>query len=141
MSALAEVVVSELAKGKPERQAEFIIAPGIKARGDNDLLRIVLENLLNNAFKFTGRHRTAKIEFGSADMDGKTVYFVRDDGEGFDMRFADKLFKPFKRLHTEAEFPGIGIGLATAHRIISRHNGRIWAESEPEKGATFYFTL
>jgi PAS domain S-box-containing protein len=141
LSGLAEGIVSELRKGNPERQAEFLIAPDIKAHGDTGMLRIVLENLLDNAFKFTSRHRTAKIEFGSTDMDGKSVYFVRDDGAGFDMRFADKLFKPFKRLHTESEYPGIGLGLATAHRIISRHNGRIWAESEPEKGATFYFTL
>jgi light-regulated signal transduction histidine kinase (bacteriophytochrome) len=141
LSDLAEGIVSELRRGKPEQQAEFVIAPGIKVHGDAGMLRIVLENLLDNAFKFTGRHQTANIRFGVMEMEGKTVYFVRDDGAGFDMRYADKLFKPFKRLHTESEFPGIGIGLATAHRIISRHNGRIWAESEPEKGATFYFTL
>jgi PAS domain S-box-containing protein len=141
LSALAEGIVPELKRGQPGRQAAFIIAPELKVQGDTGMLRIVLENLLDNAFKFTNRHRTANIEFGSTEMEGKTVYFVRDDGAGFDMRYADKLFNPFKRLHTESEFPGIGIGLATAHRIISRHNGRIWAESEPEKGATFYFTL
>jgi hypothetical protein len=92
-------------------------------------------------WKFTSAHATAKIEFGTTNMDGKTVYFVRDDGADFDMAFSDKLFKPFKRLHAESEFPGIGIGLAIAHRIILRHNGRLWAESAPEKGATFFFTL
>ena len=120
---------------------EFLIAPEIKVHGDTDMLRIVLENLLDNAFKFTSRHGTANIQFGRTEMKGKAVYFVRDDGAGFDMRYAENLFKPFKRLHAESEFPGIGIGLATAHRIINRHNGRIWAESEVEKGATFYFTV
>ena len=141
LSALAEGIVSELRRGKPDRQVEFLIAPEIKVHGDTDMLRIVLENLLDNAFKFTSRHGTANIQFGRTEMKGKAVYFVRDDGAGFDMRYAENLFKPFKRLHAESEFPGIGIGLATAHRIINRHNGRIWAESEVEKGATFYFTV
>ncbi len=141
LSALAEVIVQELGKKQPERQVKFIIAPGAKARGDITMLRIVLENLLTNAWKFTGNHTTAKIEFGTIQMEGRTVYFVRDDGAGFLMEFAGKLFKPFQRLHGGGEFPGLGIGLATADRIISRHGGRLWAESNVEKGATFYFTL
>jgi light-regulated signal transduction histidine kinase (bacteriophytochrome) len=141
LSELAEVIAYELRKKQPERQVEFIIAPGIKVRGDNDMLRAVLENLLDNAWKFTDKHPTTKIEFGATQMEGKNVYFVRDDGAGFLMEFADKLFKPFRRLHKESEFPGIGIGLATVDRIISRHSGRIWAQGEVEKGATFFFTL
>jgi PAS domain S-box-containing protein len=141
LSEITEVTTHEIRKKQPERRVEFVIAPGIKVRGDMDMLRIVIENLLDNAWKFTDRHPTAKIEFGTVDMDGRMVYFVRDDGAGFDMQYADKLFQPFKRIHTESEFPGLGIGLAIAHRIILRHNGRLWAESAPEKGATFYFTL
>jgi light-regulated signal transduction histidine kinase (bacteriophytochrome) len=106
-----------------------------------DMLRIVIENLLDNAWKFTGNHPIAKIEFGTALREGRTVYFVRDDGEGFSMEFSDKLFMPFQRLHRESEFPGLGIGLATVKRIIVRHGGRIWAESVPGKGVTFFFTL
>jgi PAS domain S-box-containing protein len=141
LSGLAEVVIHELRKKQPERQVEVAIAPRIKVRGDTDMLRTVLENLLDNAWKFTSKHPAAKIEFGATESGGKTVYFVRDDGAGFDMRYTDKLFQPFKRLHTESEFPGLGIGLAIAHRIIIRHGGRIWAEGNVEKGATFYFTL
>ncbi len=141
LSALAQVTAQEIRKQAPGRQVEFIIQKNVKTKGDQDMLQVMLENLLDNAWKFTSKHPTAKIEFGTMNMDGKTVCFVRDDGVGFDMAFSDKLFKPFKRLHTESEFPGIGIGLAIAHRIILRHNGRLWAESAPEKGATFYFTL
>jgi PAS domain S-box-containing protein len=141
LSALAQVTANEIRKQDPGRQVEFIVRKNVKAKGDQDMLQVMLENLLDNAWKFTSKHPAATIEFGTMNMDGKTVYFVRDDGAGFDMAFSDKLFKPFKRLHTESEFPGIGIGLAIAHRIILRHNGRLWAESAPEKGATFYFTL
>jgi PAS domain S-box-containing protein len=141
LSSLAQVTAHEIRKQATGRQVEFIIQKNVKAKGDQDMLQVMLENLLDNAWKFTSAHATAKIEFGTTNMDGKTVYFVRDDGAGFDMAFSDKLFKPFKRLHTESEFPGIGIGLAIAHRIILRHNGRLWAESAPEKGATFFFTL
>jgi PAS domain S-box-containing protein len=141
LSGLAEVVIHELRKKQPERQVEVAIAPRLKVRGDTDMLRTVLENLLDNAWKFTSKHPAAKIEFGSTESGGRTVYFVHDDGAGFDIRYADKLFQPFKRMHTEYEFPGLGIGLAIAHRIIIRHGGRIWAEGNVEKGATFYFTL
>lgn len=141
LSSLAQVTAHEIRKQAPGRQVEFIVQKNVKAKGDQDMLQVMLENLLDNAWKFTSKHPAAKIEFGTTNMDGKTVYFVRDDGAGFDRAFSDKLFKPFKRLHTEAEFPGLGIGLAIAHRIVMRHNGRIWAEGAPEKGATFYFTL
>jgi light-regulated signal transduction histidine kinase (bacteriophytochrome) len=120
---------------------EFIIADNISVRGDNTLMQAVIENLMHNAWKFTAKHKTARIEFGATKMEGHTVYFVKDDGAGFDMQFAGKLFMPFNRFHTESEFTGLGIGLATANRIILRHNGRLWAESASEKGATFYFTL
>jgi light-regulated signal transduction histidine kinase (bacteriophytochrome) len=117
----------------------LIISPKVKIKGDSTMLQIVLQNLLENAWKFTGKHPAARIEFGVTDMDGKAVYFVRDDGVGFDMQYADRLFQPFKRMHTETEYPGLGIGLAIAHRIIIRHGGRMWAKGNVEQGATFYF--
>ena len=141
LSGLAEIASHDLRKRDPARIADFVIAKGLKAQGDREMLNTVIENLLDNAWKFTGRHPAAKIEFGATESNGKTIYFVRDDGAGFDMQYADKHFHPFKRLHSESEFPGLGIGLAIAHRIILRHGGRLWAESAPEKGATFYFTL
>lgn len=111
------------------------------AEGDARLLRIVLDNLLRNAWKYTSNHEHARIEFGCEERCGRNVYYVRDDGAGFDPHLADKLFKPFQRLHAAAEFPGTGIGLATVQRIITRHNGEIWAEGAVEKGATFNFSL
>jgi len=141
LSDLAEVVVHELRKREPDRKVEFIIAKDVKVRGDISLLRAVLENLLGNSWKFSAKQPSATIEFGSTQLDGRDVYFVRDDGAGFSMDYAYKLFTPFRRLHTESEFPGIGIGLATTQRIIHRHGGRIWAEGEVDMGATFYFTL
>src|SRR5208283_2307724 len=100
-----------------------------------------MNNLLDNAWKYTGRHEAARIQFGVVEQEGKTVFFVRDDGAGFDAEYADQLFLPFQRLHAEAEYPGIGIGLATVLRIVERHGGEIWAESKVGEGATFYFTL
>ncbi|MFN6463968.1 MAG: sensor histidine kinase [Nostoc sp. DedVER02] len=141
LSALVEAIATELHKTEPERQVEFAIAPGLVANGDAHLLRIVLENLLGNAWKFTGKHERARIEFGLLQQDDTLVYFVRDDGTGFDMAYVEKLFGAFQRLHAMTEFEGTGIGLATVQRIIHRHGGRVWAESAVEQGATFYFTL
>ena len=141
LSSIAEVMAQNLKKKWADRDVEFIIPKEIKAKGDLELLRIVIENLFDNAWKFTWKHPKAIIEFGVTQIENKSVYFVRDDGAGFDMKYSDKLFKPFMRLHADSEFPGIGIGLSIVHRIISRHGGKIWAEAAPEKGATFYFTL
>ena len=141
LSALAQGVASQLHETQPERQAEFTIAPGLVVDGDAHLLRVVLENLLGNAWKFSEKKPHAKIEFGVTEQDGEPVYFVRDNGAGFDAAYVDKLFGAFQRLHTTSEFPGTGIGLATVQRIIHRHGGRIWTEAAVEQGATFYFTL
>lgn len=141
MSSIAEKIASELKQNGPARKVEFLIAKEVNAHGDSALTEIVLRNLLDNALKFTSKHASAKIEFGVMRMDGKNVYFVRDDGEGFGMEFAGKLFQPFQRFHAESEFPGLGIGLAIAWKIIVKHGGKIWAESKIGEGATFYFTL
>ncbi len=141
LSALAKTIAAELARTQPERQVEFIIAPGAVVKGDAELLRAMLENLLGNAWKFTSKNAGGKIEFGITEHDGRTAYFVRDNGVGFDMAYADKLFKAFQRLHAPSEFPGTGIGLATVKRIIHRHGGEVWAKGEAGKGATFYFDL
>jgi light-regulated signal transduction histidine kinase (bacteriophytochrome) len=141
LSALAQTIALELWLANPERQVEFVVAPGLVANADANLLRRVLENLLENAWKFTSRHLTARIEVGTRQQDGETVYFVRDDGAGFNQAYANQLFGPFQRLHSSTEFAGTGIGLAIVHRIIQRHGGRIWAEAAVEKGATIFFTL
>jgi len=141
LSALAGEIMAGLRDTEPLRKVEFRAEPGLKAEGDKVLLGEVMENLLNNAWKFTGRTAAAVIEFGSLPRDGETVYFVRDNGKGFDMKYAGKLFQPFQRLHSPADFQGTGIGLTTVQRIIERHGGRIWAESAEDKGAAFYFTL
>jgi len=141
LSSLVQSITTELQKSQPERQIEFITTPGVTANGDDHLLRILLENLLGNAWKFTGKHPTARIEFGTTQVAGEQVFFVRDDGVGFDMTYADGLFVAFQRLHAADDFPGTGVGLATVQRIVQRHGGRVWAEGEVEKGATFYFTL
>jgi light-regulated signal transduction histidine kinase (bacteriophytochrome) len=117
------------------------IQTGLQAKGDKQLLHIVLANLLGNAWKYTSKQPEARIEFGSKKENGETVYFVEDNGAGFNMEFAKKLFVPFQRMHRPDEFPGSGVGLATVSRIINKHGGRIWAESAPGKGATFYFSL
>jgi light-regulated signal transduction histidine kinase (bacteriophytochrome) len=140
LSALAESVAAELNKTEPAREVEIQIAPGLQANGDERLLRLVLENLLRNAWKFTGRLPRARIEVGRAD-DSAPAFFVRDNGAGFDMAYADRLFGVFQRLHSSSEFPGTGVGLATVQRIINRHGGRTWAEGKTGQGATFYFTL
>ena len=130
---------------EPARSIEFVVAPGVKADGDPTLLRLVLQNLLGNAAKFSARQRDARVEFGCNDDSGSVVFFVRDNGAGFDMRFAEKMFGMFQRLHSANEFPGTGVGLATVQKIVQRHGGRVWAEAVPapaeSHGATFYFTL
>jgi light-regulated signal transduction histidine kinase (bacteriophytochrome) len=118
-----------------------MITPNLKARGDPGLLQAVLENLLNNAWKFTSKREQAEIEFGSKLENDETIYFIRDNGAGFDMAYVNKLFGAFQRLHAMTEFSGTGIGLATVQRIINRHGGRIWAEGAVDQGATFFFTL
>jgi len=139
--AMAHEVAISLKQSEPERQVDFKIADGLTANADADLLRVVLDNLLGNAWKYTGTRERAVIEVGSTEIDGKPFFFIRDNGIGFDEVAADKLFVPFQRLPGADAFRGFGIGLATAERIIRRHGGSIWAEGEPDKGATFYFTL
>jgi PAS domain S-box-containing protein len=141
LSEMAQKIAIGLQERQPERQVEFIITPGLIINGDARLLKLVLENLIGNAWKFTGKQPHAKIEFGVTDPEAESVFFVRDNGVGFDIAYADKLFSAFRRLHSADEFSGIGIGLATVKRIIHRHGGRVWAEGEVGKGATFYFTL
>jgi signal transduction histidine kinase len=141
LSGVVRSIATELQKTQPERQVEFVVAEGLTASGDVRLLRVALQNLLTNAWKFTGKHSKAKIQFGVIANNGKPAYFVRDDGAGFDMAYANKLFGAFQRLHAMTEFKGTGIGLATVQRVIHRHGGRVWAEGKVEQGATFYFTL
>jgi light-regulated signal transduction histidine kinase (bacteriophytochrome) len=118
-----------------------VVQEGLVVQGDVDLLQIALQNLLSNAWKFTGRKAHPRIEFGATLQDGATIYFIRDNGEGFDMAYVNKLFEAFQRLHAPEEFTGTGIGLVTVKRIINRHRGKVWAEGAVGKGATFYFTI
>ena len=141
LSTMAKDILQELRIRQPERQVEFIIADSLSVDADAWLLRIALENLLGNAWKFTGKSSPARIEFGVAGYEGTLAYFVRDNGAGFEMAYADKLFGAFQRLHTTEEFSGTGIGLATVQRIVHRHGGQTWAEGRVGQGATFYFTL
>ena len=141
VSALADDVVAELRAGEPDRAVDVAIAPGLRAVADPTLLRMILSNLLSNAWKFTGKHASARIQVGDADRDGEPAFYVRDNGAGFDMESAGRLFGAFQRLHTAGEFQGSGIGLATVRRLVTKHGGRVWAESEVEKGSVFWFTL
>jgi signal transduction histidine kinase len=141
VSEVAGEVVAELQKSQPERHVEISIEKGLEATVDSHLLRIVLGNLLGNAWKFTSKRTSARIEVGKTDDNGTSAFFVRDDGAGFDPAYADRLFGAFQRLHAMSEFPGTGIGLATVQRIVHRHGGRVWAEGSAGRGATFYFTL
>jgi light-regulated signal transduction histidine kinase (bacteriophytochrome)/HAMP domain-containing protein len=141
LSGMAREIVADLQRTTPERQVEFEIAPGLNARGDTRLLRVALDNLLRNSWKYTAKQPAPRVEFRSADANGGRTFMVRDNGAGFDMKYADKLFGVFQRLHSAADFEGTGIGLATVRRIINRHGGRIWAEGAVDQGATFYFTL
>jgi light-regulated signal transduction histidine kinase (bacteriophytochrome) len=137
LSAIAAGVVERLRASSPDREVEVRIDPGLSARGDAGLLLAVFENLLGNAWKFTSKKPVANISFGRAGA----AFFVKDDGAGFEMQYARKLFGAFQRLHGKHEFEGTGIGLATVQRIVHRHGGRVWAEAAPGKGATFHFTL
>jgi len=141
LSQIAQEVATRLQTTNPTRQAEFKIAPDLIVEADPGLIRVVLDNLLGNAWKFSGTKPNAVIEFNWQKQDNEVVYFVRDDGVGFDLKYSEKLFAPFQRMHDEARFPGTGVGLATVQRIIRRHGGRIWVEAAVDQGATFYFVL
>lgn len=141
LSRMARDIAAELAMMEPERPVTFMIMEGIEADGDARLLRVVLENLIGNAWKFTGKKAEAIIEFSKFELEGKIVYFVRDNGAGFNMCEADRLFGAFQRLHSKDEFEGTGIGLATVQRIIQRHGGQVWPEGKEDEGASFYFSL
>jgi signal transduction histidine kinase len=141
LTEMAKQIISDLQHREPDRHAEIVIADGLSAHGDASLLGAAIENLLNNAWKFSARKTQTRIEFGKKVDQPQPVFFIRDNGIGFDMSYADKLFGPFQRLHSMKEFAGHGIGLATVQRVIQRHGGRIWAESKLDDGATFYFTL
>jgi light-regulated signal transduction histidine kinase (bacteriophytochrome) len=141
LSAIARKVMEKFRVAEPTRDIEVVIADGIFGEGDVRMLTLALESLLGNAWKFTSERKTARIEFGTEPAKHPSVYFVRDDGAGFDPTYTDKLFGVFQRLHSAEDFEGIGIGLATVQRIVERHGGRIWAEGALDQGATFYFTL
>jgi light-regulated signal transduction histidine kinase (bacteriophytochrome) len=141
LSLTVKEIIQELQRENPDRSVEFVVEDGIVAKGDTRLLQALLQNLLDNAWKYTSKHLTARIEFGKTEHQGRAAYFVKDNGAGFDMKYYGKLFGAFQRLHGPNEFPGTGVGLATAARIIHRHGGEIWAQSQVEEGATFYFTL
>jgi light-regulated signal transduction histidine kinase (bacteriophytochrome) len=140
LAEIARQVIDELKAAEPDREVEFACGENLKARGDARLLRALLDNLLGNAWKFTARESVARISFARSPED-PSVFYIQDNGVGFDTRHADKLFRAFQRLHRAADFPGTGVGLATAQRIVRRHGGRIWAESIEGEGATFYFEL
>ena len=141
MSGVAQEIALDIQRATPDRHVEFAIAPGLEAEGDSRLLRVVLDNLLRNGWKYTAKRAQARVEFTAVNENGGRVFVVRDNGAGFDMRYADKLFGVFQRLHSAAEFEGTGVGLATVRRIVNRHGGRIWAEGAVDNGASFYFTL
>ena len=141
LSKLVQESIEECRAGELGRNVEVLVEPDLIAQGDDQLLRIFFTNLIGNAWKYTGKTEAVKIDFGSTVIDGKQVYYVRDNGAGFDMQYVDKLFVPFQRLHRASDFPGTGIGLAIMERIIRRHGGKIWAEAKEHEGATFYFTF
>jgi light-regulated signal transduction histidine kinase (bacteriophytochrome) len=141
ISALAQGVFADLQRQDPERRVVALVAPDLVAQADPALIHSVLENLLGNAWKFTSKTVDARIELGCVKQDGVPTFFVHDNGAGFNMAYRGKLFGVFQRLHRNDEFPGTGVGLASVQRIIHRHQGRIWAESEPGNGASFFFTL
>jgi light-regulated signal transduction histidine kinase (bacteriophytochrome) len=141
LSELAQATVAKLQNRDPERAVAVRVEEGLSAHADKHLMQVVLNNLVENAWKYTSKQEEAEIFFGQKQQGGETVYFVRDNGAGFDMAYANKLFGAFQRLHGAGEFEGTGIGLATVQRIVHRHGGRVWAEGEVNKGATFYFTI
>lgn len=143
MSTLAQEIFKDLQASEPERQVNIVVTPGLTVFADKALLQVVLMNLLQNAWKFTSHHPTACIEFGVVEPQDTSnpVYFIKDDGAGFDMAYSSKLFGVFQRLHSVREFSGTGIGLASVRRAIHRHGGRIWADATVEQGATFFFTI
>ena len=141
LSEIVQRIMNELARQEPERHVHVMITPELKVYADAHLMQIALTNLLGNAWKYTAKQAQARIEFSAKMENNERVFFIQDNGAGFDMAYVDKLFKPFQRLHTAQEFAGNGIGLAMVYRIIKRHFGRVWAQGEPEKGATFFFTL
>jgi light-regulated signal transduction histidine kinase (bacteriophytochrome) len=141
MSEMAEAIVRELKESAPQRQAEINIRENMVVAADRNLMQIALQNLLGNAWKYSKNQELTKIEFAFYNENGRTIYYIKDNGVGFDMKYADKIFGAFQRLHSVAEFEGTGIGLATVQRIIRRHHGNIWAKSQPGQGTTFYFTL
>lgn len=141
LSSITESIVNTMKNYDSSRNVDLLIEADLTDVADPSQIKIVLQNLLDNSWKYTSKTEKATITFGSCEKDGKRVYYVKDNGSGFNMNYANKLFLPFQRLHHENDYPGTGIGLATVKRIIDRHNGEVWAEAEPDKGATFYFTL
>jgi PAS domain S-box-containing protein len=141
LSDLVHTIANEFLSANPERKIEVLIEPGLSVCGDENLLRIAVSNLFNNAWKFTSLQEQARIEFGCQEINGTPAYFIRDDGVGFDMQYATKLFHPFQHLHGHSKLEGSGVGLAIVQRIVQKHGGRIWAEAQEGQGATFYFTL
>ncbi|MGB6482073.1 MAG: ATP-binding protein [Candidatus Acidiferrales bacterium] len=141
LSEIGREVAAALRESQPHRDVEIVIAPELQSQSDPRLMRVVLDNLLGNSWKFSSKKAHARIEFGKTDGNGSSAFYVKDNGAGFDPAYAARLFGAFQRLHSAAEFPGTGVGLATVQRIIRRHGGRIWAESAVGQGATFYFTL
>lgn len=141
ISLLAHEILERYQYSEPERQVEIKIADNLVCRGDRGLIIIVMENLLGNAWKYSAKKDVSKIEFGYVNKDGEVIYFVKDNGAGFNMDYKNKLFEAFKRLHSDSEFQGTGVGLATVARVIEKHKGKVWAESEVDKGSTFYFNL
>jgi light-regulated signal transduction histidine kinase (bacteriophytochrome) len=141
LTQLSRDIVENLRLTTPGRDATVVVAPGLRCSADPDLMRAVLENLIGNAWKYSSRVAIAEIEVGMTSRDGRHAFFVRDNGAGFDMNESHRLFAPFERLHKATDFEGTGVGLTAVHRIIDRHGGRIWAESEPGRGATFYFEV
>ena len=141
LSAKVNAAISRLRQIDIDRKVEIVVQPNLCTQGDDTLMDVIITNLIGNAWKYTGKNSAAKIEFGQTSQNNRAVYFVKDNGIGFDMQYIDKIFGAFQRLVDQSEYPGTGIGLATVARAIGRHGGKIWAEAEPGKGATFYFTM